>query len=1772
MSRLVSSRLVSSRLVSSRLVSGGFVALLSAVCGLTSGWAMRARAQECGGAPYGVENWDCTPSGCSIGCTSNTTFYGAAPENYTRCVTCALSGGVCAQTYVRWEPDGMTEYPGAPCVAAGSCDEPDGDPYLLPEQCNLALPTCAYEVCENDFDDDCDGEVNEADCISEVCCNGLDDDRDGETDEGCSEEQCEMCGRTDGQPVDLFLREMRVAPREVARIVSGATTEHDLAFAVSYSSSLAKKDHPDSVGGAADQAPYARVLGPGFRHTFSDRLILQGSPTSPAWLEWESPSGSVRFYAHPEHGWLAEPGISARAAFDATSGTWRVLDERGDIRVFQAPASSTKLHPWSAVTGRYHARLRALHPGGAPRFRFLLLYEDASQGTGFEQLPSGACDGITTGLNTCLASRGLLVRVAAQWLTGASSGYQGHAIELQYHVVGRTPNEYVLRYVRNSTNRADGAATGSLPVLARLNYVENTRPWRLNEVIDRVACADADTQAMCRKVAYDYQSTTGQPQWAVSGVRRSIVNESGSQALGLEELFTWAGSGATAWFVSEHKSAGVHITTSSPPSGGSMTWTRNTQAQATSFDKGMPIQCASGLCGDPSFSRSYATSGPFTLGVAHHRTKDGIDVLRQYNDRGQLIFECEIVTSDLAPPVCTLEPTTGVVTVAAGAVRRAERQYYSLDRDSRRIAVVEQLGNDLAALSPRFPPQNDTAVQSWWTSGSVSLSSCPDLTTSAVLDAATRYYDVKVFDHDSDGDAVLNESSALDLSSFGDWRVARVRRSTQSSSAAAAITSCEVSPYDNQARASASNPERRYYGGAEVARTARSYESTAVSPARTRGRLKTLDTYTDIVTATFVRQLALCASPGNYVDAEGRNTCVEVPQYVSGVAVPLRVEETTSFTGAAWQKTRSRTTSFAQSGGSAILQQFTRLTASGLVVEQGVVGGNFTQLRYRENQPAASTGIKEGRLVNSAGTLIARTVTSHPTTGMIAFPNLIQRYDGAGSLQGERRLQAYTPDGLPGIAEDELGATDAHTEYSYTEWGTPELMIEPDQYAATGGEVVSYSYHASDVLSAGRLKEIRRGPTSSATVVRRFGYTRLGDVQNATGDQISGSVYEHDSRHRMSVERLLSAGQRREYSYDDESQVNAIKTQTPSGTTQRQVDLTHDDAGRLVMRCLNGACSGSNRHLFRYDNKGTGSYVASHNVNGRIIAITNNNQEGRLAYVEDGEGVTFFEYDVVGRVAAVVRHTGALAAFNKFNLTEVQYTYNSASPGELQQIEYPSGRRVRYAYGGDKERPTSVEVELTAGSGTYSMLATNILYHSSGAPKSWQWGASATNTHTVTRDLLGRITRIEDAYNSTVVSRLRYDLTGSYELDGDLEVERDEVAPTAFVTSAATANVTRTHDVNLRRDMLVTWQDHLATRTLTLDTDGRRSSENDGTRTFIYAFSSSYQEQLLSKLWSGGAHGDEALLTWSTIGELAAIDWSAVGGNDITFSHGFLGETQTVTSLFGTYTNYYDGFMHRIRLDTPVTTTKTYWKYGADDRVLEERNVTSTSSLRTETIYLGNDVIGFVVDSGTPTLRHAITDRMGVVRKTKSTAGASVNRLVMDAWGKGTVVADSTPAPALGWRYPGQYEDSVGGWAVLNNRWRSYIPSLGMYTSPEPLHAEIVKREVGPQAYGYASGRPLMNIDPEGLEFFSPTPDFPRPRDCKLAGGPCDNGEFGGGVLNCDLLTRVAPDASCPSGFRRFLACKRMKCIYRTSAGRCMGPYGVEPATFDRGCTNECPA
>lgn len=52
---------------------------------------------------------------------------------------------------------------------------------------------------------------------------------------------------------------------------------------------------------------------------------------------------------------------------------------------------------------------------------------------------------------------------------------------------------------------------------------------------------------------------------------------------------------------------------------------------------------------------------------------------------------------------------------------------------------------------------------------------------------------------------------------------------------------------------------------------------------------------------------------------------------------------------------------------------------------------------------------------------------------------------------------------------------------------------------------------------------------------------------------------------------------------------------------------------------------------------------------------------------------------------------------------------------------------------------------------------------------------------------------------------------------------------------------------------------------------------------------------------------------------------------------------------------------------------------------------------------------------------------------------------------------------------------------LIHNRWRTLVPQTGTYTSPDPLHAASVRRHVGPQGYSYASGRPTVLTDPNGL-------------------------------------------------------------------------------------------
>ena len=62
-------------------------------------------------------------------------------------------------------------------------------------------------------------------------------------------------------------------------------------------------------------------------------------------------------------------------------------------------------------------------------------------------------------------------------------------------------------------------------------------------------------------------------------------------------------------------------------------------------------------------------------------------------------------------------------------------------------------------------------------------------------------------------------------------------------------------------------------------------------------------------------------------------------------------------------------------------------------------------------------------------------------------------------------------------------------------------------------------------------------------------------------------------------------------------------------------------------------------------------------------------------------------------------------------------------------------------------------------------------------------------------------------------------------------------------------------------------------------------------------------------------------------------------------------------------------------------------------------------------------------------------------------------------------------------RYPGQFFDQESG--LHYNYFRSYQPSTGRYTQPDPIGLEG-----GMNLYGYADGSPMTRTDPLGLKTF----------------------------------------------------------------------------------------
>jgi RHS repeat-associated protein len=772
----------------------------------------------------------------------------------------------------------------------------------------------------------------------------------------------------------------------------------------------------------------------------------------------------------------------------------------------------------------------------------------------------------------------------------------------------------------------------------------------------------------------------------------------------------------------------------------------------------------------------------------------------------------------------------------------------------------------------------------------------------------------------------------------------------------------------------------------------------------------------------------------------------------------------------------------------------------GYGITTGSAEGNRVRTIYLQGSNA-STALTPAYILHYDGSL-GTTPLWEEVFGVDSFgrTTVTETLNGATFiLRGERKF-TIDPGGYsdrPSQIQDLITSpsTFASTNYQYqsAQWDAPSKVEEPS------GEWSQYVYGGlGGANEEGRLQSTARSADgTNFTTLQQLTHTKDGLVSQNYSTQLStaAGTYTYDNLRRLTKETRSTAGEQVFYAYDHSGLVSSLTTENMSNAVIIAYTTSYDGLERPLL-VQNGYFPYTTLLNYHYDDKGT--YEGSPVPLPGHGTITGNYNRGRLGYVEDQQGATFYNYDAAGRVVAVIRHDGPLSGFSTNNLTEIDFGYGAAQ--QLSTITYPSGNVVTYSYSGDMERPASVAIT------GFNVANGPIAYEPSGAVSSFNWAASSSNPRTVSRDLLSRVTEIKDVYANAVWS----DVTYGYSGNGDIYSPHSETdnssssAHTWLLTNPGTNSASRTYVFDSTNsgdhatDAIKGWVDNGESDSLVYQTNGRRSSSTEGSLNFTFNFDATYKERLLTKS-SSSTTARKATLSYANGstdlgGLIKSIDWGSDGTIDTTINYGYFGENNSFTTSSGTYTSYYDSEMRRVKYVYPSGLV-TFNRYGGGRLPLERKNLNTDGTYTVwDQVFLAGEPIAQVATRYTsnktiaagPSIYHLHDDRMGVVRKISTSTGSSIMRRVPDAWGYVQVGAsyidqNVDPPQNWTWQYPGQEWDSGG---LLNEGWRDVIPELGQFTSPDADHATWASRFEGPQAFSYAASRPFRFIDPNGRGVF----------------------------------------------------------------------------------------
>ncbi|WP_369253858.1 RHS repeat-associated core domain-containing protein [Streptomyces sp. R35] len=674
-------------------------------------------------------------------------------------------------------------------------------------------------------------------------------------------------------------------------------------------------------------------------------------------------------------------------------------------------------------------------------------------------------------------------------------------------------------------------------------------------------------------------------------------------------------------------------------------------------------------------------------------------------------------------------------------------------------------------------------------------------------------------------------------------------------------------------------------------------------------------------------------------------------------------------------------------------------------------------------------------------------------------------------------VQKYTYDGMGNV----LRATDALSRITISTYNANnQLATVRDRstntttytYDAAGrlaaetsplGNKITYAYNGDGLLSD---TVEPRGNATGANPAQYTWHTSYDAAGNATGetDPLGNTTTSAYDAVGNVVKTADARGKATSYAYDDLDQLTKV-TAPDAGTT----DLAYDALGNMTSRV------DANQHTTTYAYDETGrltkvtdplnrstsyAYDADGNrttvTNARGQTITNAFDARDLptkVTFSDGTPTVSYTYDTAGRLATVADGTGTrtltydaenrpLTITSPGATNPFKYTYNN--DGTVKTRIYPDGYAISYAYDTDGR----IKAQTTGGKAiTYgwdpagNLLTTQLptttaltetrTYNRAGQLASISEG---TGVRELTRDPDGRVAtdQFKDATTTGLANRYAYDPAGRLSqsctdtisttscLDGTSGTTYGyDKAGNLTVSKTGTTSVTNAYDA---ADQLTNRTAGTTSTSLTYDADGNLTKDANGT----YAYDA-----------------------------LSRVKSATVGANSYTFVNDADGN-RAITNKNGTLDR-----TTRWDINNPLAQIAT----DAD----------STGARIADYNY---NPAGIPQALNKPSgVFYLLHDRQDSISSVRDATGAATYTYTYSPWGEAAGTAATANGQTSPFAFTGQYTDPyLTGRLAL--RARSYAPTLGRFTTVDPVPADV--GSANPSPYAYAANDPVNLSDPSG--------------------------------------------------------------------------------------------